>query len=430
MDDKVLIVFWIIFITIFSHTILLKTTTKRFSFKTNLIWASIISLVLIISNIFYYINKPLSHLELYSYLTILTPLFIYRLFASKRSIISSITSSVNIYIMVYTVQLIKSAVSRHLPSDALWIEFVSLLLYVIIWLYVIKFYTNFHNELEVIAPNLIGFLLFFSVVIYLEIIAYGYLLQISYKYISSLKLDIFGIAILSVYFLSYAVFYHILKHYKLSLVEKNEQFLRQKEINYIEDRIKVRERKDKQLRILRHDFRHILISMQQYINEDNKTEARKLIENYIEIVDSSQVKSYCKDYIIDAIIDYYATLSEKNNIAFNIDINDFEEVLNIPRQEMAVFISNCLENAVNATTKLSENRRIDFTFLNNHGRLILQIKNTYNGVIQLDSNHKPISYKKEHGLGTSSIELFAKKYNLIIDYSVTKDIFSISVLFR
>lgn len=430
MDEKILIVFWIFFISLFSYSILFKTTKSRFNHNKTIVFSLIFYIILVTCNIIYYIDKPLSHLELYSILTILTPQFAFTLLISKGNIISSISSSINIYITIYTVQIVKSAVSRHINESFIWLEIASLVLYVFIWLYVNKFFLNFHTELEKIAPNLILYLLFFSIVIYAEIIAYGYLLEITYENPSSLKLDMFGTAVLSVYFMSYAVFYQIFKYYKLNLVEKNKQLLRQKEIDYVEDRIKIREKKDRQLRILRHDFRHILITMQQYINEDNKVEAKKLIESYIEDVDSSQVKSYCKDYIIDSIIDYYVTLSEKNNIQFNIDVNDFEDVLSIPKQEMAVFISNCLENALNATNKLTENKRIDFTFLNNHGRLILQIKNTYDGQIKLDHNNRPTNPKKEHGLGTSSIELFAKKHNLMLDYHITNDLFVISVLFK
>ena len=86
-------------------------------------------------------------------------------------------------------------------------------------------------------------------------------------------------------------------------------------------------------------------------------------------------------------LDYYKKLAINNSIEFKIKINNFEEILDVPSSEMGVFISNCLDNAFNAVNKLDDNKHIDFIFLNNNGRLILQIKNNFNGSIILDSSN-------------------------------------------
>ena len=59
----------------------------------------------------------------------------------------------------------------------------------------------------------------------------------------------------------------------------------EKEIRvYIEDRIKVRERKDKQLRILRHDMRLFLNTMLLYLQEGDHDNAYKLANELGRIV--------------------------------------------------------------------------------------------------------------------------------------------------
>lgn len=425
--DKIVLILWIIFVTFFSFSTLYYTTQSKFKKTTTLIASCLFCLTLIALNIIVFYNDGASKFALYNVVTVLIPLLIWILIIEKKGYLSSITSAVNIYMAIYALQILKATFSRYL-NDSLWVEITAFVLYLIIWVYIKKFYINFHKELETVAPRLIIYLLGFSIITYAEIISYGYVVQDATHY--SIRLEIFGIAVLSVYFLSYAIFYQILKSYKYNLMEISDRMLEQKEISYLDDRLKVREKKDKQLRILRHDFRHVLITMRQYLKENNMYEANKLIDQYIEDVDQSAVKSYCSDYIIDSIIDYYVTLCEKKGIEFNINVNNFEQVLNIPSYDFAIFLSNCLENAVHGTSKLITNRRIDFTFINNHGRLVLQIKNTFNGEIKLNRDKKPTNRKKHHGLGTNSIDWFAEKHNLIIDYNITKELFIINVLFK
>ena len=72
---------------------------------------------------------------------------------------------------------------------------------------------------------------------------------------------------------------------------------------------------------------------------------------------------------------------------------------------------------------------IKLTFVNNRGRIILQVINSYKGKIKFDNNNMPISQKEGHGVGSTSIQYYAKKNDLLVDYNVTNDTFKITVLF-
>ena len=428
MGEEFILYFWIIFISLFSLSMLLLTLQPRFKKRTTVILITIFTILLIGANCLIYHDKTLAIFEIANFFTILLPLLFFIFFIGKRGFISTTASVLNTYMSIYTVQILKSTISRYIPNDYIWIDYIYVVFYPIIWIFVKQFYINFQNDLEKVSPKLINYLLIFSLLIYGEIIAYGYLIQAQTVHV--LRFEIFGVAVLSVYYVSLFIFYKIIQSYKAKLLELNSQELKNRELEYLDDRLKIREQKDQQLKIIRHDLRHVLISIRQLLYNNNIIEANKIIEKYTEQIDSLQLKNYCNDYVIDSVIDYYANICNKHNIEFNVQVNNFEEVLNIPNYDFAIFISNCLENAVNATKKLSENRKIDFTFLNNQGRLVLQVKNTYNGRIKFGKNHKPVSRSKYHGIGTSSIEWFAERHNLMIDYKVTKELFIISVLFH
>ena len=110
--------------------------------------------------------------------------------------------------------------------------------------------------------------------------------------------------------------------------------------------------------------------------------------------------------------------------------SNFEDILNVSIKELIIVISNCLDNAINASLKVPNNRFVSFIFLNNNDRLILQIKNKYNGKIQIDENNLPTNPSEMHGYGTRSIELFAKRNNITLDYNITKTTFEITLLFN
>lgn len=59
----------------------------------------------------------------------------------------------------------------------------------------------------------------------------------------------------------------------------------------------------------------------------------------------------------------------------------------------------------------------------------MQISNPYEGEIKLDKKNKPINTNENHGIGTKSIQEFVDKYNLMLDYEITKEKFSISIIF-
>lgn len=425
--EKMNLIFWILSTYIFSLSVLLMTSQKKYSKKITGPLIALFSVITLGSNIIYFYNKGISSFEANNVITILIPQVILVLIIGKHKL-SSIASALHIYLAIYALSILKSSINRYIPDVYQFIDYIYVLFFPIIWLYVKYFYIDFNNELEKNNYNLIKFILLYSLIAYLEIYFYSLLLQNSTK--NALRIEIFGIAILSIYYISFFIFYVILSQFKKRLLELNKEEIKSHELLHLEDRIKVRETKDKELKILRHDLRHLLITINQCIKDGNLNEALKLISSYIEQVDKTSTFTYCHDYMIDSIIDYYSTICKKNNIEFNINVNSFEPFLKIPSNEVSILISNCLENAVNATKKLNSNKRIDFTFKNNQGRLILKVQNTYNGKIKLDSDFSPTTKKKNHGLGTNSIQWFANKYNLILDYKTDNNIFSVTILFN
>lgn len=428
MFDQILISFWVCFISLFNISILLQISNTRFSKKNTTSSMIIFLVILIVGNILFYYKKDLEDFELLNPLTILIPQLIFISIIGKRNFKSTITAGINVYFAIYTVQIIQSLLNRYVLHTSEWTNFLYVVLYPFIWLYVKFFYINLHNEIEQCSPKLISCILVFSSTIFILILVYNQIAQRLST--NSLKIDLFAGALLGCYYFSLAIFYVILISYKNLLINEKRNELSSKEIEHIKDKVRIREKTENEFRILRHDLRHILISVNQMIANDKANEALDLIGNYIQKVDNTSVQCYCNDYIIDSVIDYYAGICKLNDIEYVINIKGIEEDTNIPHYDFAVFLSNCLENAVNATKEMPDNKKISVNFYNNMGRLVLQIKNTYNGQIKLDKNNRPVNRKKNHGIGTKSIDNFVRNNNLLIDYQITDTTFAINILFN
>ena len=209
MPEEFYIYFWIIFISFFSLSMLLLTLESRFKKKVTTILVLVFSILLIIANCYFYSNKNMSAFEVYNIFTILLPQMIFIFLIGKRGFIATVTSALNTYISIYTIQILKSIISRYIPNNFMWTEYFYIVFYPIIWIFVKQYYINLHNDIEKISPKLISYLLLFSLVIYGEIIAYGYLIRLTTEHV--LRFEIFGVAVLSIYYVSFFIFYKIIK---------------------------------------------------------------------------------------------------------------------------------------------------------------------------------------------------------------------------
>ena len=345
---------------------------------------------------------------------------------SKRKVLSSITASLSAYLAIYAVQMIKSVLYG--TFQIYIFNYIYLFSFPVIGLFLRKIYVPLHDDLEKLQPRIIIWLLLFTLILYTEFFVYGMLIDAVTERV--LRLEIFCVATTSIYYVAIGILYFVLREYKRVLIENNDYNMLQKTIASFDEIIKIREFKEEQLRVLRHDLKHVLISVNTLMNKKKYKEAKEFISGYVKDVETTSVTRYSTIPLLDAIIEYYKIICKEKGIKFNCKINNVEDALKVDIYEIVIFISNCLENAVNATSKLEENKYIKFTFLNNDGRLVLQIENSYNGEILYDVNNAPTNPEEGHGFGTYSNKWFAQRNKLSLDYKITEDTFKINVLFK
>lgn len=418
-------------LSIFSMICLILTSNvkvgkrKRNKFKLT-VFTSLFTIILLIGNYFIYYNIGIGYFEAYNILTIFLPQAIFVSVLSRRTILSSATASINTYLLILTIQLLKNVLYRY--TDIYWTQYSQIILYPFAIVFIAKIYKPLHDEIEQVIPKLLSLILSFGIILLGEFWVYSILIESFSSYV--LRLEIFGVATASIYYVAILIIYMIVKLIKNKLIETSDSKILTAQIQDLENSVKLRELKNTEIKIIRHDLKHVLSSISTMINNKEYEEAIKIIEDYNIKIENTNSIVFCKNPIINTVLESYYAICIENDIEFNIKVNDFEDILNVPAYDLGIFISNCLENAVNACKKLEANRKINFKFLNNNGRLILRVSNTYNGEIELDDRKHPISTQDGHGIGTLSMKYFADKNGLILDYDINDNLFVINVLFK
>ena len=405
---------------------LLVVSGTKYTKKKTFIIIGIYSLVISIFNYLIFRSHEIKFFDNWSALTVFLPEFILVYFLGKRRPLSKIVAIINSFVAFYIIVLLRNVIEIYFN----YMIFTYILYFFaipLLFFYLIKFYRGFHEEVESLSPKLLAILGAYSLFILIEFYVYRYLSNSTAAYV--LRLEIFGVAVISVYIISIMFFNFILKQYKETFIKAKEKDNVDRQLQNIVEQNKLKEEKDNELRIVRHDMRHLLITISSLIQQSKLTQAQQMIDEYIKTIENTKVIKYCNDPIINSIISYYKSICLKNKINLKIKVKNLIVPNNIKSSDIAILISNCFDNAINASMKLTKNRYIEFKFINNDDKLVLQVKNNYNGNIQYDSNELPTNLNENHGIGTQSIASFCKKNKLTLDYDITDSLFTISIIF-
>ena len=344
----------------------------------------------------------------------------------KFNLIESITATLNAFLCFYMMFSIATAFQPFIENFR---EFTIVLYLVgtpLLFLYLRFIYRRLQTIIVEYMPQQLWIIALYTSAIIIEMIIYAGLIQLTDELM--LQFSIFNVAILSVYFVSIYGFFVILNDYQKKNIQLLNLEANKKQLDAILNYAERQKENEAKLRIIKHDMRHVLNNISSLIQEGKLQEAIEVISSYNEIVESNKFFQYCKDPAINAVINYYKNKCEDNNIPFKASVHEFEKDLKIPLEDLSLIISNILDNAYNATIK-AKKPSITFKFINNHGQLLLQVINSFEGPILYDSEHLPTSREHNHGTGSKSIRYYAKKNNIFVDYQINEDIFKITILF-
>lgn len=187
-------------------------------------------------------------------------------------------------------------------------------------------------------------------------------------------------------------------------------------------------RSEQEIRMLRHDLRHLLNSVSICLEESDVDAAKALISRYTSQVDATAVKRFCtNDTLNYALIDFSARCQQRS-ISFQPNIQLGEKLPDMIT--LTSIISNALDNALNAQADLlPEQRYIQLMIKSSNSKTLVSVKNP-TPYTTLFVDGMPYSPQKgsEHGYGTQSIRYLTERLGGNCQFSCENGIFTLRVI--
>lgn len=237
-----------------------------------------------------------------------------------------------------------------------------------------------------------------------------------------------GLVALAMYPVAIYLIYHLFWWTSVRLNENAEMRQQNTVLNMEQKRYEELRSYMDETRTLRHDFRqHIRVITELTANGEYE-ELKDYVKQFSGILRKGYTP-FCANMAVDAVASHYANLAETKNTKMEWDLR-LPKDLPIPETEFCAMLGNLLENALNATEKVpEEKRRIDvISSMLTDTMLGLSVNNPYTGKVRFDRDHLPISLVPGHGVGMSSVAATVKRYNGSLDITAKDGIFTVDIM--
>ncbi len=176
-----------------------------------------------------------------------------------------------------------------------------------------------------------------------------------------------------------------------------------------------------------HDRRHFNNVLLELLEQGKPGEAAALLESQNQTTHEIS-RVYCENPAVNAAVCHYAGLAKQEGIPTKIEL-DIPRNLTVDSLELAMVVSNLMENAIRACERLPKNQTAYLRFTcRSVGRLLLEIENPCTEDTVLDESGYPIAHEEGHGIGSKGVITFVKKYDGELLYKVEKGVFRVRIL--
>ncbi len=192
---------------------------------------------------------------------------------------------------------------------------------------------------------------------------------------------------------------------KKLLEEQNLSFLNQKEV--IDQSTAI-------VSSVKHDMKNHIFSLMLLLEEPES--AKIYAKNLLDSIDDSSLLCSSKNFIIDSIVNFKLQNLEEQGVNLTVDVFAPKE-LNMLAYDLTIILANILDNAVTATLEGEKNRFISLRINYNKNYLIIALRNSYSGVLNIQNGELKSTKqaKTNHGIGIKNVKQAVERYGGILD---------------
>lgn len=179
----------------------------------------------------------------------------------------------------------------------------------------------------------------------------------------------------------------------------------------------------------KHDVRHHIALMQEYLSGGDLDALREYLNSYSESLPDDDLVRFCENAAANAVLLYFAQQAKDNGIDYLVQAEIHADTT-VSDTDISVLFGNLLENAVDACKSQRGGEKTIIVRANSPGSaLCITVDNTYAGTLKRMPGGDIASTKhKGVGLGTRSVRSIAERYGGVCRFEVKDGMFCASVL--
>ena len=184
-----------------------------------------------------------------------------------------------------------------------------------------------------------------------------------------------------------------------------------------------------QLKKVRHDYRHHLITLKGLLQAEKADQALEYINEYLGSFEALSMVQYCSNVSSNALLNYYIKLAQDQGIDVETSIS-LPPSLPVPEIDFCTILGNLLSNAVESCMRQTCGPASIAINIGQAGKsmIALSVRNTYTHVICLKDGRFMSSKRDDLGTGTSSVRYLVDRYHGILKFTYEEGIFEASLL--
>lgn len=183
---------------------------------------------------------------------------------------------------------------------------------------------------------------------------------------------------------------------------------------------------------VRHDIKHHIRAIEQMLDDQKYDEAKEYLRNYIVTIPEGINISFCENFTINALLEYYYSLAKNYGIDIAFDVVEIADC-HVKDIDLNILLGNALENAIEGCkTTATDKPFIKLRAKKQTNSFFVTIDNSFDGIIELqdgDMLSKKRSFKGS-GYGNKSIDAVVDKYNGSIKREIDGNVFKVSIVLR
>ena len=192
---------------------------------------------------------------------------------------------------------------------------------------------------------------------------------------------------------------------------------------------KTAKRNMEQINIKCHDLKHQINALKSLEDSEIKNQTINDLEKEVMLYEN--IAKTGND-TIDCVITEKALICNEEGILLTV-MADGAQLEFLKHNEIYSILGNLLDNAIEASLKIDdkEKRLISLKIFEKNNVTTISVQNYYDKEIERQLNGLPKTSKKGkgHGFGSKSIKYIAEKYDGVLSYDYSNNLFSVSIVF-